>query len=122
MARKSFRLVKDLDKNFCKIQSNEDIKWTECLICQEHCSKEKLISPVSNNHKLDLRTQYSKLIEDIRRFKVVGTLTLYLQGIVSLQNIETLCFENKAVYHKRCKNRYDDYHFERYSKKRKLEP
>ena len=35
-----------------------------------------------------------------------------------MENFNSKCTTNKAVYHKRCRNKYDDFHFERSIKKK----
>ena len=73
MARRSFRLVKDIDTHFDSTRrssNNEDeveVKWTDCIICQEK-SKKKLVCPTNNKHTAD---QYSKLMQDVKRFQTV---------------------------------------------------
>ena len=74
MAKRSFCLVKDVETHFDSVQSDSnknveeiEVKWSECIICQER-SKEKLIGPVSSNHNLDLQQHYSKLVQDLKRF------------------------------------------------------
>ena len=40
-------------------------------------------------------------------------LSLPLKSILHIENLEYQCANNKAVYHKRCRMRYDDLHYER---------
>ena len=76
MARRSFRLVKDIDTHYDSTRrssNNEDeveVKWTDCIICQDK-SKKKLVCPTNNKHNADLQHQYSKLMQDVQRFQTV---------------------------------------------------
>ena len=117
MARRSFKLVKDLETHFDSVTDSpateeSEVKWIECFICQEN-SKEKLVFPGGNNRRLDLKEKYSKILEDIRRFEGFEQFSLPLKGILQIENLEHKCTNKKAVYHKRCRTQYDDLHYQR---------
>ena len=84
--------------------------------CQEP-SRNKLIGPDSSNHNLNLQQQYSKLVQDLKRFEIIEQLPLPVKDILCIENVDCKFTDQKAVYHKRCRNQYDDYHYERKLKK-----
>lgn len=124
MARRSFRLVKDLDIDFDSTHSGSndkdevEVEWNDCFICQEK-STEKLICPANSKHVTDLQQQYSKLVQDVKRFETVESFSDPLKHLLGMENFDNKCTTNKAVYHKRCRNKYDDFHFERSIKRAK---
>ena len=105
MARRSFRLVKDLDIDFDSTHSGSngkeevEVEWNDCFICQEK-STEKLICPANSKHVTDLQQQYSKLVQDVKRFETVESFSDPLKHLLGMENFDNKCTTNKAVYHK----------------------
>ena len=71
MARRSFKLVRDLETNFELVNQNHaisekatDIKWSTCFTCQEDL-KDKLVCLLNSNHKAEHKKQYSNIVNDI---------------------------------------------------------
>ena len=102
MARRSFKLVKDLETNFELASQNHavsekatDIKWSACLICQEDL-KDKLVCPLNSNHKVEHEKQYSNIVKDIRLFENVESISVPLRNLLKIQNLEEECVSNKA--------------------------
>ena len=119
MARRSFKLVKDLETNFELASQNHavsekttDIKWSACFICQENL-KDKLVCPLNSNHKVEHTKQYSNIVNDIRRFENVESISVPLRNLLKIENLEEKWVSNKAVYHKRCRSQYNDQHYQR---------
>ena len=74
IARKCFKSVKELGRNFELASQNHavsekatDTKWSACFISQEDL-KDKLVCPLNSNHKVEHKKQYSNTVNDIRRF------------------------------------------------------
>ena len=124
--RKSFKLIKDLETNFESAKQTDDtgnvndIKWSDCFICQEHL-KEKLVCPLNRNykHKVDPENQYSNIVCDIRRFESLASISAPLKNLLRIEDVEKTCVINKAVYHKRCRSEFNDQHYERAKKRAK---
>ena len=121
-------LVKDLDSHYEKEKETtipNDISWDKCFICQKD-SKEKLVSPVrainesSDDYDSQLEEKYAKFINDIKRFADMDILDTDLKQRLRIDGVADVCKENSAVYHKTCRNKFDNHHFERENKKRKL--
>ena len=71
MARRSFKLVRDLETNFELVNQNHavsekatDIKWSTCFTCQQDL-KDKLVCLLNSNHKAEHKKQYSNIVNDI---------------------------------------------------------
>ena len=118
MVRRSFKLVKDLETNFELANQNHavsekatDIKWSACFICQEDL-KDKLVCPLNSNHKVEHKKQYSNIVNDIRRFENVESISVPLRNLLEIENLEEECVSNEAVYHKRCRSQYSDQHYQ----------
>ena len=130
MERRSFKLVKNLETNFELASQNHavsdkqlilnghtvsekaiDIKWSACFICQENL-KDKLVCPLHSNHKVEHTKQYSNIVNDIRRFENVESISVPLRNLLKIENLEEECVSNKAVYHKRCRSQYNDQHYQ----------
>ena len=60
-----------------------------------------------------------KIFDNIRRFDLLIDLSTSLKERLPFPSIEKKCCEEKAVFHKTCKNKFDDYHFGRVSGKKK---
>ena len=89
-----------------------DIKWSACFICQENL-KDKLVCPLNSNHKVEHTKQYSNIVNDIRRFENVESISVPLRNLLKIENLEEKWVSNKAVYHKRCRSQYNDQHYQR---------
>ena len=121
-------LVKDLDSHYEKekeITITNDISWDKCSICQKN-SKEKLVSPVrainesSDDYDSQLEEKYAKFINDIKRFADMDILDTDLKQRLRIDGAADVCKESSAVYHKTCRNKFDNHDFERENKNRKL--
>ena len=71
MARRSFKLVRDLETNFELVNQNHavsekatDIKWSTCFTSQQDL-KDKLVCLLNSNHKAEHKKQYSNIVNDI---------------------------------------------------------
>jgi len=126
MARKSFSFIKDVNKHFNNVanssntDSASDLNWKICFICQS-ADKEKLICPANSTHATNLKESYKQLLDDIRRFKAFTLIEKSLTEKLTKIDIEEKCVENKAVFHKRCRSKYDNLHYERATKRKKVE-
>ena len=94
MARRSFKLVKDLETNLELVSQNyavsekaTDIKWSACFICQEDL-KDKLACPLNSNHKVKHTKQYSNIVNDIRRFKNVESISVPVRNLLKIENLK----------------------------------
>lgn len=106
--KKSFKLdnieIFDVSVN----TDEKDIIWTKCFICQKDTA-EKTSCPAN----------VVKILDNIRRFDLLIDLSTSLKERLAFPSIEKKCCEEKAVFHKTCKNKFDDYHFGRVSGKKK---
>ena len=119
MTRRSFKLFTDINEHYDYVTTENviEIEWQKCIICQTDTT-EKTICPANNkNNEGDIVERYKLLIGNIRRFE--SDLCPTLKRRIEFEQIEGQCYENKAVYHKKCRNRYDDQHFERENNKRR---
>ena len=122
--RSSFKLLTDVDKHYealaTETVSVEDIVWSSCFICQED-SSDKVICPAHNSkQEVDVEEKYKRLLNEVRRLETLEILCPSLKRRLQLDEIEKKCNEKRAVYHKKCRNRYDNQHFERANKRQKL--
>ena len=90
MARRSFKLVKDLETNFDLASQNHavsekatDIKWSAWFICQEDL-KDKLFRPLNSNHNVEHIKQYSNIINNIRQFENVELISVPLRNLLKI--------------------------------------
>ena len=117
MARRSLKLVKDSETNFELASQNNavsekatNIKWSACFICQEDL-KYKLVCPLNSNHKVEHKKQYSNIVNYIRRFENLQSISVPLRNLLKTKNLEEECVSNKAVYQKRCRSQCNDQHY-----------
>ena len=94
MARRSFKLVKDLETNFELASQNHvvsetatGIKWSAYFICPEDL-KDKLVCPLNSNHKMEHKKQYSNIVNDIRWFENVEPILVPLRNLMKIENLE----------------------------------
>ena len=122
MARSSFSLVHDVDSHFEILNSDNldvEFNWNKCFICQKE-SDERIICPSNSSHTINLKETYERVLNDIKRFRHFNLLSQPLQHELHVLNIEEKCVENKAGFHKRCRNLYDNQHYDRVVKKIRL--
>ena len=68
-------------------------------------------------------SSYRSIVEQLKKFEEIGELPDSIQRRIhfaSQGNLAEKLLENEAKFHKQCKNRYDDQHYQRACKKRKL--
>ena len=75
----------------------------------------------NSNHKVGHNKQYSNIVNDIRRFENVESISVPLRNLLKIENLEEECVSNKAVYHKRCRSQYNDQHYQRAIKRAKTD-
>ena len=119
MSKKKFEIV-DASEHFDNRQSTpQETNWDICFICQKKSST-PLICPVKNKTTSGFQGYYS-VINNLRNFEEIQQLPRSLTELLRTENLTNLLIEREAKFHKACKNRYDDYHFQRASKRRKTE-
>ena len=114
MAKREFKLVKNIETHFDSVQHGKtdaevEIKWEDCFICQED-SNEKLVCRSNKKRSLDLHEQYSKTVTT-DALRILNRYPCHWQTYC--KNLKSKCVDNKAVYHKRCRNQYNYPHYER---------
>jgi hypothetical protein len=121
MSKKRFSLV-NASENFHNFQVNVDqvINWDLCFICQEESSTSPLICPASSTSD-DGTRGYSTVIDNLKNFKAIGKLSALLKVRIDRENVLQDLIQNKAKFHKSCRNSYDSYHYERACKRRRTE-
>ena len=67
------------------------------------------------------KKQYSNIVNDIRRFENVESISVPLRNLLKIENLEEECVSNKAVYHKRCISQYNHQHYQRAIKRVKTD-
>ena len=61
---------------------------------------------------MEHKKQYSNIVNDIRRFENVESISVPLRNLLEIENLEEECVSNEAVYHKRCRSQYSDQHYQ----------
>ena len=121
MSKKRFSLLNP-SEHFESFQANAEqlIKWELCFICQEESSS-PLTCPANSTSDRDGTRGYSTVIANLTNFKGIGKLPASLQVRIQRENLLQDLIQNKAKFHKSCRNSYDSYHYERACKRRKTE-
>ena len=111
------------DKNEDKENDNESqnhIDWALCFICQEK-TKDSMQDPYHNPSQwVSVEQRYEKLATNIEKLSSLDMLPM-LMNIDVLKGERTLgenLFNMKAVYHQRCKKKFDDDKVTRAEKRR----
>eukprot|EP00112_Aurelia_sp_Birch-Aquarium-sp1_P020487 Seg5293.4 transcript_id=Seg5293.4/GoldUCD/mRNA.D3Y31 product="hypothetical protein" protein_id=Seg5293.4/GoldUCD/D3Y31 len=125
MSRKNFSLLEttvDFQKSIELKEQERESKWNLCFICQV-TTQESLMCPATNSRQLDKSLGYKSIVEQLKKFEEIGELpdSIHCRIHFACQgNLAEKLLENEAKFHKQCKNRYDDQHYQRACKKRKL--
>ncbi len=95
--------------------------WNACFICQDE-TDEPLICPAQKSNQVDKLSGYRSIAEQLFKFAEIDELPKNvanrLSGLDCNQLFEKLVAK-EGKYHKKCKNRYDNFHYQRVCKKRK---
>ena len=124
MSKKIFQLVNphsELIRPSSMSKETLETNWESCFFCQETTS-EVLECPARKSTHLDKGSGYKSIAEQLKRFQGIGELPSFLDTRTGLTSNEVLAgnlLQNEAKFHKRCKNKYDDYHYQRVCRKRK---
>ena len=122
MSKKKFSLLEttsDFQKSVEVKEQEKETKWERCFICQV-ITQESLMCPATNSRQSDKSLGYRSIAEQLKKFEEIGELPVSIQSrIHSVGNLAEKLLENEAKFHKQCKNRYDDHHYQRACKKRK---
>ena len=101
------------DKNDDKENDNESqnrIDWALCFICQEK-TKDGMQDPYRNpSQSVTVEKRYDKIAQNIKKLTELDMLPVAM-NIDVLKGETTLCknlFNMKAVYHQKCKKKFDD--------------
>ena len=95
--------------------------WGRCFISQA-VTQDKLICPATNSWQVDKSLGYRSIAEQLKKFDEIGELPNSIRRRIYFLSHEELTeslFQNEAKFHKQCKNRYDEHHYGRATKKRK---
>ena len=98
------------------IEVKTKTEWTKCMFCQND-KPEKVITPTESNKQGTRKNTFQRIEEDLRKFQEAGFPDVNLDRFC--ENGETFgdtCILNHAKFHKRCRNIFDNYHFERLKK------
>ena len=98
-----------------------EIHWERCFICQNEASKDALICPANGTTQKERtdKVMDKVILDNLQKYKEIDSLPKKLNLLLGSENLYENLVANEAVYHKRCKNKFDNYHFERASKRRK---
>ena len=88
--------------------------WSACFICQEG-EDDQLVCPAQKSNQVDKLSGY-RSIDEIG--ELPGSVSKRISNLNCDQLIEKLV-ANEGKYHKKCKNKYDNQHYQRVCKKRK---
>lgn len=90
--------------------------WGKCIICQK--TKHESLQYPANSTRKDPGIGYSTFIKAVKEFKEIGIpLTQFLDE--TKHDIENAHLENKASWHKSCRDNYNSTKLEGAKKKRK---
>jgi len=90
--------------------------WGKCIICQK--TKHESLQCPANSTRKDPGIGYSTFIRAVKEFEEIGiTVTQFLDE--TKNDIENVLLENKASWHKSCRDNYNSTKLERAKKKRK---
>ena len=96
--------------------------WGRCFICQA-VTQDKLICPATNSWQVDKSLGYRSIAEQLKKFDEIEELPNSIRCRIYFLSHEELTeslFQNKAKFHKYCKNTYDEHHYGLANKKRKF--
>ena len=110
--RKSFKIFRE---DYVDVTIN----WSRCVISQKDTSEKTINVAKTVKREEEREERFRNLLQNIRRFKEYTEIDPSLQNRLDIQGIENKCCLENSVYHKTCKNKYDDYHFGRLTGKRK---
>ena len=69
-------------QNHAVSEKATDIKRSACFICQEDL-KHKLVFPLNSNHKVEHKKEYLNIVNYIRRFENVESIS-----VLKIENLE----------------------------------
>ena len=66
-----------------------------CFICQEDL-KDKLVFPLNSNsnNKVEHKKQYSNIVNKMRQFENVESISVPLRNLLKIENLEEECVSN----------------------------
>lgn len=90
--------------------------WGKCIICQK--TKHESFQCPANSTRKDPGIGYSTFIKAVKEFKEIGiTVTQFVDE--TKHDIENVLLENKASWHKSCRDNYNSTKLERAKNKSK---
>ena len=94
--------------------------WKLCIICQEH-SNEPLQCPAKSK-RIDVGARYTSLANNIRLFQEIKATTSFFnpKNVDDGSGIESTLRKNDTVWHKSCRNKFNNTELKR-AQKRKTE-
>ena len=101
----------------CADETPTQIDWTRCMFCQE-VKTEKLVNPTESKLRSNRKQTFDRLEEDLLEFEAecIGDITVYKFRDVG-QTFSETCLLHHAIFHKTCRNSFDNHHFQRAKKK-----
>ena len=118
MSGKRFELL-DVPDHFDRCQTDREIDWNLCFLCQG-VDQTALVCP-ANVTRADASQGYLAVIENLRRFEEIGQLPSSLKRRFQNPNLLDNFVQYQAKFHKSCRNRYDNYHYNRVCRKRRVD-
>ena len=118
MSGKRFELL-DVPDHFDRCQTEREIDLNFCFLCQG-VDQTALVCPV-NVTRADASQGYLAVIEKLRRFEEIGQLPSSLKRRFQNPNLLDNFVQYQAKFHKSCRNRYDNYHYNRVCRKRRVD-
>ncbi len=94
-----------------------DTNWDLCFICQEN-STAKLICPANSSSDDSLKS-YENILHNLQNFADLEELPVPLQSRFNEPHLIHKFINKSATFHKACKNRYDSYHYETATERRR---
>tara|TARA_B110000881_G_C18590493_1_gene527633 strand:- start:311 stop:2080 length:1770 start_codon:yes stop_codon:yes gene_type:complete len=118
---KSFRLLQhgEHPEAPSTSESSNVIDWTKCILCQ-NITQEGLRCPGESRRATDVDT-YSSLAVNLQIFQELGRLpdTVNLAGLDNGSGVASTLKSNKAKWHKKCKDNYNNTKLKRAEKRNK---
>lgn len=102
-----------------QLQSVRTFDWTKCVLCQT-VKEEKLRCPFDSKQQ-DADSWYDTLCSNVSKFHELGGLPIENSLIapdLSSKDLANLFRENKAKWHKSCRNKLSNFKLERAQKRK----
>lgn len=87
------------------------VDWSLCAICQTE-TEEKLVNPTQSTFaKAGVQTGYGRVVDNILKLEALGDSSVFVLNkdlLEQCNDMKTTFEEKKAVWHRTCRNKFDN--------------